>query len=118
MVVERNGVRRLTKTPTSPRRNASKLLVLIVLVNAALAQGQDFKVTLLGTASPAPRPDRFGPSTLVEVGPEKFLFDVGRGVPIRLWQLRVPMGEITVLRRRAGMATPNQNASSTMSAAG
>ena len=70
-------------------------LVLMVLANAALAQAQDFKVTLLGTASPAPRPDRFGPSTLVEVGPEKFLFDVGRGVPIRLWQLRIPMGEIT-----------------------
>ena len=70
-------------------------LVLMVLANAALALAQDFKVTLLGTASPAPRPDRFGPSTLVEVGPEKFLFDVGRGVPIRLWQLRIPMGEIT-----------------------
>ncbi|TDI44705.1 MAG: MBL fold metallo-hydrolase [Acidobacteria bacterium] len=85
----------MTKTPTSPRLNAWKLLVLIVLVNAALTQAQDFKVTLLGTASPAPRPDRFGPSTLVEVGPEKFLFDVGRGVPIRLWQLRIPLGKIT-----------------------
>jgi ribonuclease Z len=74
---------------------AKSFLVLTIFVNAALAQEQDFKVTLLGTASPAPRPDRFGPSTLVEVGQEKFLFDVGRGVPIRLWQLRIPMGQIT-----------------------
>jgi ribonuclease Z len=55
------------------------------------------KVTLLGTASPSPRPDRFGPSTLVEAGGQKLLFDAGRGVPVRLWQLRVPMGKIDAL---------------------
>jgi ribonuclease Z len=57
----------------------------------------DFKVTLLGTASPSPRPDRFGPSTLVEAGDQKLLIDAGRGVPIRLWQIKVPMGKIDVL---------------------
>jgi ribonuclease Z len=57
----------------------------------------DFKVTLLGTASPSPRPDRFGPSTLVEAGDQKLLIDAGRGVPIRLWQVKVPMGKIDVL---------------------
>ena len=57
----------------------------------------DFKVTLLGTASPSPRPTRFGPSTLVEAGDQKFVIDAGRGVPIRLWQLKVPMGKIDVL---------------------
>jgi ribonuclease Z len=57
----------------------------------------DFKVTLLGTASPSPRPTRFGPSTLVEVGDQKLLIDAGRGVPIRMWQLKVPMGKIDVL---------------------
>jgi ribonuclease Z len=70
------------------------LLCLFVLIGApARAQG-DFRVTLLGTASPAPRPDRFGPSTLVEAGSQKFLFDMGRGVPIRLSQLNVPLGKI------------------------
>jgi len=57
----------------------------------------DFKVTLLGTASPSPRPTRFGPSTLIEAGDQKFILDAGRGVPIRLWQLKVPMGKIDVL---------------------
>ncbi len=57
----------------------------------------DFKVTLLGTASPSPRPTRFGPSTLIEAGDQKFIIDAGRGVPIRLWQLKVPMGKIDVL---------------------
>ena len=57
----------------------------------------DFKVTLLGTASPAPRPDRFGPSTLVEAGDQKLLVDAGRGVPIRLRQLNVALGKIDVL---------------------
>ena len=41
----------------------------------------DFKVTLLGTASPSPRADRFGPSTLVEAGDQKLLFDAGRVFP-------------------------------------
>lgn len=62
---------------------------------AAGAQAQDFRVTLLGTGSPNPLPGRFGPATLVEAGPEKLLFDAGRGVTIRLNQIKVPMGAIT-----------------------
>jgi ribonuclease Z len=38
-----------------------------------------FRVTLLGTGAPPPVLDRFGPSTLVEVGAEKFIFDAARG---------------------------------------
>ena len=57
----------------------------------------DFTVTLLGTASPQARPNRFGPSTLVEVGGQTLLFDAGRGVPIRMGQLKVPIGKIDVL---------------------
>ena len=56
-----------------------------------------FKVTLLGTASPSPRPTRMGPSTLVEAGSQRLLFDAGRGVPVRLWQIKVPMGTIDAL---------------------
>ena len=57
----------------------------------------DFRVTLLGTGTPIPRPDRFGPSTLVEAGDQRFLVDAGRGATIRLYQLGVPMGQIDVL---------------------
>jgi ribonuclease Z len=42
------------------------------------------KVTLLGTGSPIPSPDRAGPSTLVQTGPHHLLFDCGRGVLMRL----------------------------------
>ena len=70
----------------------------LLAVFAVASQAQtDFKVTLLGTASPAPRPERFGPSTLVEVGDQKLLFDAGRGVPIRLRQIGVPIGRLDVL---------------------
>lgn len=55
------------------------------------------KVTLLGTGSPPPVMDRFGPSTLVEVGGEQFLFDAGRGAMQRLFQLNVPFAAITGL---------------------
>ena len=54
-----------------------------------------FRVTLLGTGAPQPRLDRFGPSTLVEVGKEKFIFDAGRGAMQRLHQLGIPFGAIT-----------------------
>jgi ribonuclease Z len=54
----------------------------------------DFKVTLLGTGAPPPEAHRFGPSVLVEAGKLKLLFDAGRGVPVRLRQIGVPMGQI------------------------
>jgi ribonuclease Z len=72
------------------------LLVALVLPAAARAEGK-FTVTLLGTSSPWPYPDRFGPSTLVEAGDHKFVVDAGRGVPIRLYQLKVSMGKIDAL---------------------
>jgi ribonuclease Z len=56
----------------------------------------DFRVTLLGTGVPIPSPDRFGPSTLVEAGDQKFLIDAGRGATIRLYQLKIPIGRIDV----------------------
>jgi ribonuclease Z len=57
----------------------------------------DFRVTLLGTGTPIPVPDRFGPSTLVEAGDQKLLIDAGRGASIRLNQLGVPIGSIDAL---------------------
>ena len=62
-----------------------------------MTHASDFRVTLLGTGTPIPRPDRFGPSTLVEAGDQKLLIDAGRGATIRLYQLGVPMGRIDVL---------------------
>ena len=56
-----------------------------------------FRVTLLGTGAPPPRMDRFGPSTLVEVGERKFVFDAGRGAMQRLYQLGIPFAEISGL---------------------
>ena len=57
----------------------------------------DFKVTLLGTGTPIPNKDRFGPSTLVEAGDLKLLFDAGRGVPNRLQQIKLPSGKLSAL---------------------
>jgi ribonuclease Z len=42
------------------------------------------EVTLLGTGSPIPDPDRAGPSTLIRAGGQIFLVDCGRGVQQRL----------------------------------
>src|SRR5690242_12685249 len=64
---------------------------------AAGAHAQTLKVTLLGTGTPSPRMDRFGPSILVEAGNEKLLFDCGRGATQRLAQLKIPFSEVTSL---------------------
>jgi ribonuclease Z len=56
-----------------------------------------FRVTLLGTGAPPPLLDRFGPSTLVEAGREKLIFDAGRGAMQRLYQLDIPFADITGL---------------------
>ena len=41
-------------------------------------------VTLLGTGSPMPDPNRAGPATLISAGDEHVLVDAGRGVLMRL----------------------------------
>ena len=56
-----------------------------------------FRVTLLGTGAPPPLLGRFGPSTLIEAGDQKFIFDAGRGAKQRLHQLGIPFADITGL---------------------
>ena len=63
-----------------------------------MAEPRDlFRVTLLGTGAPPPLLRRFGPSTLIEAGDEKFIFDAGRGAMQRLYQLGIPFADITGL---------------------
>jgi ribonuclease Z len=72
-------------------------VLLLSLVSAARAAQADLKVTLLGTGTPIPIINRFGPSTLVEAGPEKLLIDCGRGASQRLWQLHIPLSAVTAV---------------------
>jgi ribonuclease Z len=73
------------------------MLISTVMLQGAVNAQDAFRVTLLGTGTPRPNPQRFGPATLVEVGNQKLLFDAGRGAPIRLSQLRIPLASIDVL---------------------
>ena len=75
------------------RRLVKVALCLIFLASANLT-GQIVKVTLLGTGSPPPVMERFGPSILVEAGDQKFLFDAGRGALQRLGQANVKYKDI------------------------
>ena len=68
--------------------------VLLLLMLSLPVAAQDFKVTLQGTGDPIPRIDRFGPATLVEVGGQELLFDVGRGTTQRLVQLNIALSAI------------------------
>jgi ribonuclease Z len=76
------------------------LLAVTLLSTLTLAQNapkQSLKVTLLGTGTPRPVMQRFGPSILVEAGGQKLLFDCGRGCTQRLYQAKVPFSEVTAL---------------------
>ena len=75
------------------RRMGGIALLLIALVPAT-ADGQEIKVTLLGTGTPPPAMNRFGPSILVEAGGQTFLFDAGRGALQRLAQLGIRWQEV------------------------
>src|SRR5262245_35883210 len=42
------------------------------------------QITMLGTGTPVPDPNRLGSSVLIEIGETRLLFDVGRGASIQL----------------------------------
>jgi ribonuclease Z len=73
----------------SAARLALMCVALSVGVGAQMAPADPdlFRVTLLGTGNPRPSLERFGPSTLVEAGARRYVFDAGRGSSIRLFQL-------------------------------
>ena len=81
-------------------RRYLRTLVFVLLSSVTLpgwAYAQELKLTLLGTGSPQPRMDRFGPSILVEAGKQKLVFDCGRGSTQRIEQLKIPFAQIDAL---------------------
>ncbi len=78
-------------------KNIISTLVLFGLSFHTTISAQVIKVTLLGTGTPQPTVDRFGPSTLVEAGGNYYLFDCGRGAAQRLWQLKISLNQINAL---------------------
>src|SRR5438128_6366436 len=50
-------------------------------------------VTLLGPGSRVPSGTRFGPAAVVQAGGLNLLFDAGRGVTVRLYQLGMSFGK-------------------------
>jgi ribonuclease Z len=68
--------------------------LLMVYCACAAEKGNSMKITLLGTGTPFPNAERFGPAILVEAGSKKLLFDCGRGIVIRLAQAKVNPEEI------------------------
>ncbi len=83
-------------------RAATSLLALsgflfLGLTVPGKTSAQSLTITLLGTGGPDPLMERFGPSTLVEAGREKLLFDCGRGSMQRIQQLGVPWSDIQTL---------------------
>jgi ribonuclease Z len=79
------------------QNTATAVFLGLMLLWTIDLSGQTLSVTLLGTGSPIPIVDRFGPSTLIQAGAETLLFDCGRGVPLRLWQLQVPLRNVTAV---------------------
>lgn len=81
------------------QRALVSMIAAIMMFGAAIspsfaAEKKEFKVTLLGTGTPFPSMARFGPGILVQAGGQNLLFDIGRGVTQRLFQLKIPFGKI------------------------
>ncbi len=57
----------------------------------------EIEVTLLGTGSPRPLMDRFGPSILVRAGNQTLIFDAGRGAMQRLHQIGISYSRLDAL---------------------
>jgi ribonuclease Z len=80
---------------------AAAAALLFGLVSHALAQNTaaqlaTLKVVLLGTGGGPPMDlQRYGPSTLVEAGGEKLLFDCGREATLRMAQYGIRLGEVS-----------------------
>jgi ribonuclease Z len=55
------------------------------------------KVTLLGTGTPLPIIERFGPAILVQAGGQSLLFDAGRGCLQRLRQVNLAYSKLNAL---------------------
>jgi ribonuclease Z len=74
-----------------------KILWLFFLLTVNSVSAEEVTVTLLGTGTPRPSAERFGPAVLIEFEGEKFLFDVGRGATIRLEQVGLNPSDINHL---------------------
>lgn len=61
----------------------------------AQSSADPIRVTFLGTGAPPPSRLRMGPSTLVEAGAHKLVFDVGRGASMSIRTYGLRLGEIT-----------------------
>jgi ribonuclease Z len=70
---------------------ASAVAVASLLLAPVATQTPDglFRAVLLGTGTPVTSTARVGPSTLIEAGVEKLVFDVGRDVIVRLDQVGI-----------------------------
>jgi ribonuclease Z len=84
----------MTRQPLTVPLLVAAVLAVALTAGPCAAAETLFKVTLLGTGSPRPSPDRNGPSTLVEAGGLKLVFDMGRGNTVSLFRARVPLGSI------------------------
>ena len=81
------------------------LFIFFNVIVSGLCAQSSIKVTLLGTGAPVPSIERFGPSILVEAGGQKLLFDCGRGAAQRLWQLKIPLGQVDASRSSGVVCT-------------
>ena len=69
-------------------------LVTLFLIYSSNLSAAYMEVTLLGTGTPRPSIERFGPATVVEANGRFFIFDSGRGITVRLQQAGIALSKI------------------------
>jgi ribonuclease Z len=84
----------MNRPPRRFRLGAFAAMLIALSGTLDVATAEEMRVTLLGTGRPTPLHDRFEAATLVEAGDTVLLFDAGRGVSIRIWQLGMPLRDV------------------------
>lgn len=70
------------------------IFIFCFLLFSSYTHAAFIEVVLLGTGTPVPSKERFGPSTLVKVGGLNLLFDAGRGATIQLQEAGLTPNQI------------------------
>ena len=81
-------------------RTGSCLAVLLLLVAPGVGArkvGPHTAIVLLGTGTPAPNPDAFGPATAIVVDSQLFLVDAGVGIARRITAAKLPLTDVAAL---------------------
>ncbi|HET6527166.1 MAG TPA: hypothetical protein VFG39_00300 [Balneolaceae bacterium] len=85
------------------------ILIVLIFQQPLTTGAQEIKITLLGTGSPKPSIEQFGPATLIQAGGQNFLFDLDGGQASAYGNLRYHRGKLMSYSYPSSLRSSLQN---------